>query len=278
VASCLAEHARIGPVIGVAFDGTGCGVGGELWGGEILWADLAGFRRLAHLRPLRLPGGEVAIREVWRLAVSAALDAGITDAPPAVPKLERLRIERLLTQDDLCPPATGAGRWFDAVAALCAVRDEISYEGQAAIELEALAVGRQADPLPFELTLGGHAAPDEIDLRPTVRSVIAALRAGRAAGEISAAFHETLCQAIAAACRRAREATGIGTVALSGGCFQNARLTLGCVALLEADGFEVLIHCQVPPNDGGVSLGQAAIAAWRLRREQETGDVPRHSG
>ncbi|HYX92421.1 MAG TPA: hypothetical protein VE782_12740, partial [Myxococcaceae bacterium] len=137
---------------------------------------------------------------------------------------------------------------------------------------------READPLPFDLTPGGDGAPEEIDLRPTVRAVIAALRGGRATGEIAAAFHGTLCHAIAAACQRAREATGLGTVALSGGCFQNARLTLGCVALLEADGFEVLIHRQVPPNDGGVSLGQAAIAAWRLRREQEMGDVPRHSG
>jgi hydrogenase maturation protein HypF len=277
IASCLAEHGRVGPAIGVAFDGTGCGVNGELWGGEILWADLAGFRRLARLRPLPLPGGEVAIRQVWRLAVSAALDAGVSGYLPTVPEAARLRIERLVAHDDLCPRASGAGRWFDAVAALCAVRDEVSYEGQAAMELEALAADAPpVDPLPFDLTFSKGGAPDEIDLRPTVRAVVAALRAGRDAAGISAAFHATLSHAVAAACRRARESTGLGTVALSGGCFQNARLTHGCLALLEADGFEALIHRKVPPNDGGVSLGQAAVAAWRLRREQEKGNVSRH--
>jgi hydrogenase maturation protein HypF len=281
IAACLAEHAHLGPVIGVAFDGTGCGPAGELWGGEFLVADLAGFRRVAHLRALRLAGGEAAIRQPWRLAAAALHDAGEPLDPIAAVAERRVAavaerrvaaVRRLLDAAAFCPPATSAGRWFDAVAALLGVRDEISYEGQAAVELEALAGDVVAAPLPFAITAGD---PFAVDLRPAVRAIVRARENGAAAPELAAAFHETLAAVVADVCRRVRAATGLDTVALSGGCFQNARLTTRCLALLGADGFAVLVHRRVPPNDGGLSLGQAAVAAFRLAKEGP--DVSRHS-
>lgn len=253
VAACLAEHGRVGPVIGVAFDGTGHGADGALWGGEILRADLHAATRLGHLRPLPLLGGEAAVRQPWRLALAALLDAGepLDLLPPDLPTAPLTRMHA----NGLGLPSTGAGRWFDAVAALCGLRHRVSYEGQAAAELEALADPHGA-PYPFAID---HGRPFEIDLRPTVRAIAAALRAGVPAGAISARFHETLAHAVREACRRA----GGTTVALTGGCFQNRRLTERAAALLRADGVEVLLHHRVPPNDGGIALGQAAVAAAR---------------
>jgi hydrogenase maturation protein HypF len=276
VAACLAEHGRMEPVIGVAFDGTGCGPAGDLWGGEVLLADLAGFRRLAHLRPLSLPGGEAAIREPWRLAGAALLDAGepldcLADLDP-----RRLGwVRELVARPSLCPRATGAGRWFDAVAALCGVCRDVTYEGQAAIELEAAAAPGGCEPYPFAWE-PGSGEPHVIDLRPTVRGVAADLRTGGPGAVVAARFHETLSRAVHRACVDARDAHGVTTVALSGGCFQNRRLTGRTRELLAAAGFEVLLHGQVPPNDGGVALGQAAIAAFRSRLQEEDGHVPRH--
>jgi len=155
--------------------------------------------------------------------------------------------------------ATGAGRWFDAAAALCGFREAISYEAQAAIELEALAV-EASEPYAFGLT----GEPFEVDLRPVVREMVADLLAGRRVAEVAGRFHETMAQVVAAGCRHLRARSGIRTVALSGGCFQSRRLSERSLALLAADGFDVLVHRCVPPNDGGVSLGQAAIAAARL--------------
>jgi hydrogenase maturation protein HypF len=257
VASCLAEHGRVGPVLGVAFDGTGCGPAGELWGGEFLIADLAGFRRVGHLRPLRLAGGEAAIRQPWRLAAAALLDAG--EPLSLLHRCETRRLaaaEHLLKSERFAPPATSAGRWFDAFSALLEVRDEISYEGQAAVELEALALGVDSEPLPFAITDGD---PFVVDLRPAVNALA---RKDRPRAEAAAAIYETFAAIVAAACRK----VGIPAVALSGGCFQSARLTARCLARL--DGFEVLIHRKVPPNDGGLSLGQAAVAAFRSSKEE----------
>lgn len=283
IAACLAEHGRIGPVIGVAFDGTGCGPGGELWGGEILLVDLESFQRLGHLWPIPLPGGEAAIRSPWRLAVAALVVAGAT--PEEEDRLlgriasdRRAAVRRLVLAKTRAPLATGAGRWFDAVAALCAVRDEITYEGQAAVELEAIAAPGEAEPYPLAIEGDGPTGPFALDLRPAVRALAAELLAGVAAASVAARFHETLARLCAAACRRAREATGVATVALSGGCFQNARLAERAAALLCGDGFEVLLHRVVPPNDGGLSLGQAVVAAFFARRDAGRGvpDVPRH--
>jgi hydrogenase maturation protein HypF len=272
VAACMIEHGRTGPVLGVAFDGTGCGPAGDLWGGEILLADLSGYRRLAHLQPLPLPGGEAAIREPWRLAGAALIEAGVPlDLLERIgePRLSKLR--ELTARPGLCPRATGAGRWFDAVAALCGVRDEVTYEAQAAIELESLAVTGQVAPLPFKL------AGEVIDLRPTVRSLATALDEDVPTSILAARFHETLAAAVLAACRRARDEHHVSVVALSGGCFQNQKLAERTRALLEGSDFEVLVHQDVPPNDGGVALGQAAIAAYRIQQQREDAHVPRNS-
>ncbi|BDG01379.1 carbamoyltransferase HypF [Anaeromyxobacter oryzae] len=274
VAACLAEHGRGGPVLGIAFDGTGCGPAGDLWGGEVLAVDLRGFRRLAWLRPIALAGGEAAIRAPWRLACAALLDAGEPlDLLARIPPPRLAAVCDLLARGVASPRATGAGRWFDAVAALCAVRDEISYEGQAAVELEGVAAPGEAAPYPFALAPGR--AGTEVDLRPMVRALAAELRGGAGAASASARFHETLARAVGAACGRAREETRLGTVALSGGCFQNRRLSERCAALLAGAGFEVLRHGKVPPNDGGIALGQAAIAAHRLARGGGAAHVPR---
>src|SRR5262249_3245821 len=261
VASCLAEHGYKGPVIGIAFDGTGCGPDGSLWGGEFLLADLASYRRARHLRPLPLPGGEAAIGEPWRIGLSALLDAG--ESPSGFDRIPRERFARvrdLIDRDVVSPRSTGAGRWFDAIAALCALRDEITYEGQAAVELEAIASPRPEASYPFA---GAPGVPAVVDLRPTVRALAADLRAEQPVPRIAARFHETMARVVAACAARTRASSRLSTVALSGGCFQSARLTERAVALLEADGFEVLVHRRVPPNDGGIALGQAAVAARR---------------
>jgi hydrogenase maturation protein HypF len=270
VASCLVEHGRAAPVLGVVFDGTGLGPDGTLWGGEILHADLGGFRRLGHLGPIVLPGGEAAIREPWRLAVAALVDAG---EPLDVPALALVGARRVDVMADLArrphvsPSATGAGRWLDAVAALCGVRTRVSYDGQAPMELEALVAGGDAGA--YDVSIGGDpSAPFVVDLRPAVRSIARELRAGVEASLVATRFHATLARGIVAACVRARQEGAPGTVVLSGGCFQNRRLTEAARAGLEREGFEVLLHGRVPCNDGGLALGQAAIACFRLAAER----------
>lgn len=258
VAACMTEHAWTGPVIGVAFDGTGCGPAGELWGGEFLLADLGGFRRLGHLRALALVGGEAAIREPWRLALAAWTDAGEPSDQLVTRGRGRADVERLLGRGATTVAATGAGRWFDAFSAILRVREAITYEGQAAIELESLAAGgADARAYPFQLD---DADPFVVDLRPAVRAVAADLRAQVRPADVALRVHGTLAAAILGAARRVRDAHGVNAVALSGGCFQNRILTERACDLLDADGFRVLVHRRVPPNDGGVALGQAAVA------------------
>lgn len=251
IASCMTDNGRTDRVIGVAFDGTGCGPAGELWGGEFLVCDLEDFRRAGHVRAIALPGGQAAIREPWRLAAAARVDAGL-------PVPDRARtIERMIRRRLNSPEATSVGRWFDAVAALSGLRDTISFEGQAAMELESIAAS-QGQPYPFEVANG------EFDLRPMVRAIATA---NERLPVIAARFHETLAQGVLTMCESVRNVERISTVALSGGCFQNKRLTERCTDLLQRKGFEVLLHRRVPPNDGGIALGQAAVAAFRLRRE-----------
>ncbi|HEX3903382.1 MAG TPA: carbamoyltransferase HypF [Polyangia bacterium] len=263
VASCLIENGRTAPALGVAFDGTGFGLDGTLWGGEIMLADLAGFRRLAHLRPLRLLGGEAAVRQPWRLAAAALFDAGEGSDLCGAGGPGRMAAARALWErPKFSPSATGAGRWFDAVAALCGLRSETSYDGQAAIELEALAAADDHPPYEFSLEPSSE-GPSVVDLRPTVRAIAADLRGGVGPSVVAARFHATLARAIGASCARAREMGAPTTVALSGGCFQNRRLTELATAELHGQGFEVLVQRRVPCNDGGLALGQAAIAAFR---------------
>jgi hydrogenase maturation protein HypF len=279
VASCMAEHGRRDPVIGVAFDGTGCGPAGELWGGEFLLADLRRFRRVGHLRPLALAGGEAAIRQPWRVGLAALLDAGeTTDLLAHVEAGLREAVARMIARGTDVRRASGAGRWFDAVAALTGVRDAITYEGQAAIELESVAASASDDrAYPYEIAATPE-APFVVDLRPTVRAIVADVRRGAPAADVAARFHSTLSESIADGCRRARSGHGVEVVALSGGCFQNRRLTERVESLLARDGFDVLVHRLVPPNDAGVALGQAAIAHCRLtadHRQEGVRHVPR---
>ncbi len=245
-AACLAEHGEEGPALALVFDGTGYGTDGTLWGGELLRCDLAGFERLAHLEPVPLPGGEAAIREPWRLA---ALHLELAGLP--VPWERWSQVRESLKLDP--PLSSGMGRLFDAVAAVLGVRDTVSYEGQAAIELEHLA--GEVAAAPYEWRFG---ATTEL-----VTQCYLELAAGRPRAEVAAAFHETVAAGAAAACVEAGEA---GTVVLSGGTFQNLRLLGSTRRRLQAHGFRVLTHRLVPPNDGGISYGQAAVAARRTTR------------
>ena len=239
-AACLAEHGEEGPALALVFDGTGYGTDGTLWGGELLRCDLAGFERVAHLDPVPLPGGEAAIREPWRTAAVYLERAG-----RPVPFERWPRIRESLKLDP--PLSSGMGRLFDAVAAVLGVRHEVSYEGQAAIELERLAGDVEAEP--YAWCFGDGAA--------LVAAVHDDLAAGRPRPAIAAAFHEAIAAGAAEACAEAGDPR---TVVLSGGTFQNLRLLGSTRRRLEDRGFRVLVHRAVPPNDGGISYGQAAVA------------------
>jgi hydrogenase maturation protein HypF len=246
-AACLAEHGEEGPALALVFDGTGYGTDGTLWGGELLRCDLDGFERLAWLDPVPLPGGEAAIREPWRLAAVHLELAGLPvpwERWPAV--RESLKAN--------APLSSGMGRLFDAVAAVLGVRERISYEGQAAIELEQLAGDTRAEPWAWRF----GATTD------LVTDCYLALQGGSDPAWIAASFHETVAASAAAVCANAADAAGSETVVLSGGTFQNLRLLRSTRARLEAAGFRVLTHRLVPPNDGGISFGQAAVAARRI--------------
>jgi hydrogenase maturation protein HypF len=263
IASCLADNGATGPVIGVALDGLGYGTDGTIWGGEFLLADLTGHRRLAHLDPVPMPGGTAAVREPWRMAASH-LAAAFPEGPPDGLDVVRRHAGRwdavtAMARSGLNAPLTSsAGRLFDAVAAILGVRDAINYEGQAAIELEQRADPAERGAYPVGLRDGDPFRVCGADL---VRAVVEDLLAGTDARVVAARFHRGLSGAVVAGCREARERTGLATVAMSGGVWQNM-LLLGCaVGALESAGFTVLVHHRVPTNDGGISLGQAAIAA-----------------
>jgi hydrogenase maturation protein HypF len=242
-AACLAEHGESGPALALVFDGTGFGTDGTLWGGELLRCDLAAFERLAFLDPIHLPGGEAAIRQPWRVA-SAYLER----AGRPVPWESWTSVRASLAVN--APLSSGMGRLFDTVAAILGVRTEVTYEGQAAIELEHLAGGVRAEPYDWRFGAGA-------DL---VRLIHDDLAAGRDPAEIAAAFHESIATGAAQACEEVAEPR---LVVLSGGTFQNLRLLAATRSRLQERGFRVLTHRRVPPNDGGVSFGQAAIAIAR---------------
>jgi len=249
-AACLAEHGRVGPALALVFDGTGYGTDGTIWGGELLRCDLRSFERVAHLAPVPLPGGEAAIRAPWRTAAAYLELAG-----RPVPFDGWAVVRQALGVN--APLSSGMGRLFDAVAALLGLRHEVTYEGQAAIELERLAGATRAEPYACRL---GQGVIHGADLVAAAHDDHAA---GRPPAEIAAAFHEGVALAAAAACAEAAEPR---TVVLTGGSFQNLRLLDATRSRLEALGLEVLSHRLVPPNDGGISYGQAASAASRLAR------------
>jgi len=266
IASCLADNDAEGPVIGVAFDGTGYGPDGTIWGGEFLIADLAKFLRAGHLGQVPMPGGAAAIRQPWRMA-AAYLDAvGLDGSSLPVAQRNAARWDTVVSMARRrvnAPLTSSAGRLFDAAAAILGVRDEITYEGQAAIELEQL-----ADPGETGTYRAGiETAPVEAGDPFLVRGadLIAAAAIDRALGVpaelIAARFHNGVAALIEDGCVLLREQHGLTTVALSGGVFQNLLLLDRAVTRLESAGFRVLLHSRVPCNDGGISLGQAVVAA-----------------
>ena len=269
LAACLAEHRLCGPAIGVVFDGSGYGLDGTFWGGEFLVGGLATFRRVAHLRPVGLPGGDRAVREPWRIALTHLIEADAV----CIPFEQRLNsrdarlVRQMLHRRLNTPMTTSAGRLFDAVAALCGVRQTVSYEGQAAMELEYLSAPLRPDGVyPFRVSDAASNEPEvplEIDTRPLVAAIAEDVRYGTSAARIGRRFHSTLVEIIVAVCSRIRDNTGLGRVVLSGGVFTNELLSTDTAAELRSHSFEVLRHRLVPANDGGLSLGQLAVAAAR---------------
>jgi hydrogenase maturation protein HypF len=272
IAACLADNGVDRRVIGVAWDGAGLGADGTVWGGEFLVADLAGFERAGHFARVPLPGGDAAVREPWRMAAAflrAAYGEAMDDLDLAfMRRLDRTAwrvLNRAIERGLNAPLTSSAGRLFDAVASLLGVRDRVAFEAQAAMELEGLAAPA-ADRL-YETRLGEHAGAVVVHTPDVVRGVVEDLLRDVPPAQIAARFHATLADVLARVCAQIRARTGLAAVALSGGVFQNSRLLTAAVERLEADGFEIYCHRQVPANDGGLALGQAAVAARRLATE-----------
>ena len=251
IASCMLENGLDGDVIGVAFDGTGYGTDGAIWGGEFFAGGYAGFERRAHFRYVALPGGDAAIRAPWRMAASYRMDTFGADA--LVEPRERI-VRQMIERKINTVQTSSCGRLFDAVASMIGLRHEVNFEGQAAIELEMIADEAVEDAYPFAFE------GECIDFRPAIERI-----AGETAGKsaIAARFHNTVAAAIVETCLRIRSESGLRRVCLSGGTFQNVLLVSRAAAGLRRNGFEVFLHSRVPPNDGGIALGQAAIAAAR---------------
>jgi len=267
IASCLADNGVAGPVIGVAFDGLGFGTDGTMWGGEFLVADLCDFERAAHLDPVPLPGGGAAVREPWRMAAAYLTRAYGRDLPARLDVVRRneARWTHVLAAAHAgvnTPVTSSMGRLFDAVAAVVGLRDTVTYEGQAAIELEQRADPTERGRYPASVAAGW---PLRIHGADIVRAVVEDLHGGTDVATISARFHNTVAGLVVDICGLVRDRTGLSTVALSGGVFQNALLHERTVAALAHEGYDVLTHSRVPTNDGGISLGQAAVAGARNR-------------
>jgi hydrogenase maturation protein HypF len=272
IAACLAENRRVGPCIGVALDGTGYGLDHTVWGGEILVADLADFTRAGHLAPVRLPGGDAAVRDPRRLA--AAYLYGIYGDNFAEFSrrlgLDFTSLELGILQSQLSgnldsPMTTSAGRLFDAVAGALNVCRTRTYEGQPALELEMAADDTESAFYPAPIQ--EEAENLVLDTFPIFRRVVEDYWQGVETSKIAGRFHNSLVRLLAAACEMVRESTALNTVALSGGVFQNALMLVRLKERLKKRGFEVLSHNLTPPNDGSISLGQVAVAAARLKRE-----------
>jgi len=268
LASCLADNECEEPALGIIWDGTGYGTDGTVWGGEFLQGDASGFERVAHLRPFRLPGGEAAIREPRRSALALLWETQGETAlrQPGLPSIEAFRpterdlLGNMLARDVNCPMTTSAGRLFDGVASLLGLAQRSSFEGQAAMALEFIADENETESYPFALESNSLLV---LDWRPMIAALTADIAAGVAPARISARFHNGLIGAMV----KVADRVGTPRVALSGGCFQNRRLVESAAARLSAAGFTPLLHRQVPPNDGGIALGQLCIAAARLNGE-----------
>jgi hydrogenase maturation protein HypF len=278
IASVMAEHGLLEPVIGVALDGTGYGADGTIWGGEFLVADRAEFERLAHFKAYPLPGGDKAIEEPWRMAASMLLtekldtsvaalyerrSEEVSDGTAVIDRRYNVEaIQKMIEANFNAPLTSSAGRLFDAVAAILGLCDVATYEAQAAIRLEALADARVQESYPFEI--GTQSSSRILDFGGTIRAILEDKRRGEDVGVIAAKFHNSVAAAIVRTCQWMRDERGIKTVALSGGVFQNELLLRRAVEALQTQGFKVFTNTLVPPNDGGLALGQAAVAAARI--------------
>jgi hydrogenase maturation protein HypF len=261
IASCMTEHGLLGnsEVIGIAFDGTGYGDDGAIWGGEILLAKYANYERVYHLCYVPMPGGDKAIREPWRIAIAWMQKAGLElDQVPQITEAidsKELEIVRQQMQFGINSPLTSSmGRLFDAVASLSGVRNTVNYEAQAAIELEALIAKDETGCYEISIENG------IIDPSPMIQSVVKDVRAGVGTARISAKFHNSISNVVVDICGKLRDAREISTVVLSGGVWQNMALSQQVVSRLRDVGFTTYVHRQAPTNDGGIALGQLAIA------------------
>jgi hydrogenase maturation protein HypF len=281
LAACLADAGVEGPALGVVWDGTGLGPDGTIWGGEFLLGDAAAYARVAHLRPFRLPGGDAAVREPRRLALAllhaagAEVAGGHRPASPAVNAAfepsERRVLEQMLDTGFRAPWTTSAGRLFDGVASLLGLRQRVDYEGEAAMALEFVADDRATGAYDFPVLDPASVVGDGrdesliVDWVAPLLEILADLETGVSPAVAAARFHAGLVGAIVAVADR----VGVERVALTGGCFQNTILTEGAAGALRRRGFEPLIHRQVPANDGGLALGQVAVAATTMRGRGE---------
>ncbi|MGI8547097.1 MAG: carbamoyltransferase HypF [Gemmatimonadaceae bacterium] len=276
LAACLAEHGERGPALGVIFDGTGYGSDGTVWGGEILLGDLRHFERVGHLWPVSLPGGAAAVREPWRMAcawlVELSPGGGVPDFPLALTgRVDPKRWDAVarLARSPLSLRTTSAGRLLDGVAALCGVGASVSYEGQAAIELEMIADvaerGHYAVPICGSGGNGATGGELVLDVRELVREVVRDVAASVPVSIIAARVHNGVAYAAVAACVKLARARNVDTVVLSGGVFQNVLLLERTAEWLEQEGLRVLVPEILPVNDGGISYGQAAVAVARMR-------------
>jgi hydrogenase maturation protein HypF len=270
VASVAAEHGRMDRLIGVAFDGTGYGTDGHVWGAEFFVADLWTAERVGQLRYAPMPGGDLAARSPWRCVLGyASLGGGAPGFAAAfagVPEAERAMAERQIARRLNAPLASSMGRLFDAAAGVLGLRAHAHYEGQAPMELEALAGSRPADPLPFPATL--EDGRWQLEPLPLLAAIEERRWRGGDPADLAARFHESVAAGTAAVVDRIAASSGVRTVALGGGVFQNARLLASLAARIERLGLEVLLPGALSPNDGAISFGQAALAAATLQRER----------
>lgn len=276
IASCMAENHVDRSVIGIALDGTGYGTDGRIWGGEVLLADYIGFERAAHFSYVPLPGGESAIREPWRMALSflyQVFGAELVKLPIAfvhlIPEARILTTIRMIERGVNSPLTSSCGRLFDAVAALIGLRHEVNYEAQAAIELE-MCRDEAAAGNPYPFALSEQSGTLQIDAGPVFRAIVEDLSKGATAGEISQHFHDGLVDVLSQLMKILRMRTSLNRICLSGGTFQNLYLSTCLEHRLAEEGFQVFTHSRVPTGDGGLSLGQAVVAAQRAVSEDRS--------
>ncbi|MBI2400234.1 MAG: carbamoyltransferase HypF, partial [Deltaproteobacteria bacterium] len=268
IAGAMAEHELRDDVIGVSFDGTGFGTDGHLWGGEFLIASRKEFKRAAHLKYAYLPGGDLAAKEPWRMAVSYLLDSGGVDSVKGFRQRigsKAAVVEEMIRKGVNSPYTSSMGRLFDAVASIAGVRDEITFEAEAAIELESIADRNETGSYPFGIN---DSEPVKIDAASLIRAIVNDINSGASTEAIAGRFHNAIADMTLTVCTKLRDGSGINDVVLTGGVFQNSLLTKLAAFRLEKAGFKVYMQEKVPSNDGGISIGQAVVAWERVKGDR----------